>query len=1041
VARYHNGAPVSGALTTTAYPGADRTDVTGPAGNGIASAAASSTVTDVRGHTTALWTYHNNPPTPTGNPADADVTSYGFSYVANGAASTVTDATTKNTWTATTTDLLGHHVTTSDPDAGRGSSVLDDAGLLVQSTDGAGNILSFYYDALKRKTAEYNAPWTGSNSTLPTSSALQAGWSYDAAPSSDGKPTLGLPTSSTRYTDNGTNAYVTATTGYDAGGRALGTKTTIPAADGNGALAGTYQTSNSYTPVTGLLDHTDLPAAGGLPAETVYNSYNVNGLLLATGGNADYVVDTQYDQLGRVLSRTVGDYPYQTVEQNLYDAATGKVTNTFVDATAGQNPANPSQLNTYSVDDSSYTYDAAGRLTSVADLQNWSVSGSYNPGAAARDLQCYTYDYAGRLTNAWADKGDQTPPATTNLSSPTTATGGLGSCADSTADNAPASASALGGPAPYWQSYSFDTTGAAGLGNGALTGNRSSVTDHDITGNTANDITSTSAYPAAGTVNNAPATVPNSQPVTTGTGPHLLGSVTRSGGATGTDSFGYDGAGNTTSRTLAGGAKQTLSWDAEGRLSTVTDSSTTPATTATYLYDAEGNQLIRRDVQGLTGTTTLYLGSTEIHLNTANGTLSGQRYYSYDSAPDIVASSSGALTYEVENNQGTGGTTVDAATGHAVARRYTKPFGETRGTPASTWPDDHTFLNKTTDASTGLVDVGARKYDPAAGRFLSVDPVFQASDPQSVGGYAYAGNDPVSHSDASGLTRGDMCHDSGGHMDAGVCVYDSSTSGTTTTTNSPSSPQYTPLTFGFSHGHLFVVDSKGYAHAIALGPEKDGEQEMFRYLNAFLVAVNGYCMFGYDDCTGMQYLYQNAQASRDLNGLGKYDKNIPGAGLTADLIKLSWVNGHLVAVSTADVYVAGTNPSTVSREVNSKLKTQADSVIIYAKSDAAANAALRSADNSNVRLIQFGSDSSSGYTTDTGAETEMLYLSALRMLSKVVPKASGGSSKPALPAPTPTPTQLPPSGHSGGSGICGGGSNTLAGGSCIPKDIWDGLWL
>ena len=39
-----------------------------------------------------------------------------------------------------------------------------------------------------------------------------------------------------------------------------------------------------------------------------------------------------------------------------------------------------------------------------------------------------------------------------------------------------------------------------------------------------------------------------------------------------------------------------------------------------------------------------------------------------------------------------------------------------------------------------------------AGRFLSLDPVFQAGNPLAVGGYDYAGNDPVSSADPSGLT-------------------------------------------------------------------------------------------------------------------------------------------------------------------------------------------------------------------------------------------------------------------------------------------------
>jgi len=45
----------------------------------------------------------------------------------------------------------------------------------------------------------------------------------------------------------------------------------------------------------------------------------------------------------------------------------------------------------------------------------------------------------------------------------------------------------------------------------------------------------------------------------------------------------------------------------------------------------------------------------------------------------------------------------------------------------------------------------AREYNPANGRFLSVDPVLEAGDPNQLNGYDYAGNDPVTGSDPSGL--------------------------------------------------------------------------------------------------------------------------------------------------------------------------------------------------------------------------------------------------------------------------------------------------
>jgi YD repeat-containing protein len=345
----------------------------------------------------------------------------------------------------------------------------------------------------------------------------------------------------------------------------------------------------------------------------------------------------------------------------------------------------------------------------------------YYPGAQTRDNQCYTYDYASRLTNAWTDAGDQTPAATTDPTKPTAAVGGLGSCASSTQNNPPTTASAKSGqlvgpgtgkmpsPATYWQSWTFDATGTTGLGNGAQTGNRSTQTNHNPAGYTTGDTTATSSFPNAGTTNTAGASA------TSGTGPHLLGQITRTGPAAGTDAYGYDGSGNTTSRKLAAGPNETLAWDAENRLAAVTD--TCSNTTARYLYDADGNQLIRRDTGGTNAGVTLYLGPDAIHLTHGLlwDSLSGNRYFAQPGAATVIVSSNGTTTYEVTNSQGTGDTVINAATGQITARRYTTPYGQPRGDaaiPALLWPDDHTFLGKTTDTSTGLVDVGGKEIRP-----------------------------------------------------------------------------------------------------------------------------------------------------------------------------------------------------------------------------------------------------------------------------------------------------------------------------------------
>ncbi len=60
-------------------------------------------------------------------------------------------------------------------------------------------------------------------------------------------------------------------------------------------------------------------------------------------------------------------------------------------------------------------------------------------------------------------------------------------------------------------------------------------------------------------------------------------------------------------------------------------------------------------------------------------------------------------------------------------------------------------MDGTVDASTGLTHLGAREYDPELGRFISVDPVMDLSDPQQMHGCTYSNNNPTTFSDPSGL--------------------------------------------------------------------------------------------------------------------------------------------------------------------------------------------------------------------------------------------------------------------------------------------------
>ncbi|WP_433364036.1 RHS repeat-associated core domain-containing protein [Actinoplanes sp. CA-142083] len=245
----------------------------------------------------------------------------------------------------------------------------------------------------------------------------------------------------------------------------------------------------------------------------------------------------------------------------------------------------------------------------------------------------------------------------------------------------------VGGRQPYRTSYTYDKTG-----------NRTSETQQGGT---------TRTYTYQG---------------------HLLSSVTT---GTHTDTYEYDKAGNTVTR-----PGQTLEWDVAGRLAAVGDT--------TFVYDADGNRLLRREP----GAVTLYLGDQEFRLDKATGKRTGTRYYGNGDAT-VAVRTGGSLYWLVNDRHGTA-TTLVGSVDLAVIRRLFTPFGDVRGA-AVDWPGDRGFVGGVDDVSLGLVQLGAREYDPGTGRFLSADPVVDPGDPQQLNGYAYANNSPATYSDPDGL--------------------------------------------------------------------------------------------------------------------------------------------------------------------------------------------------------------------------------------------------------------------------------------------------
>ncbi|MFC8536777.1 RHS repeat domain-containing protein [Streptomyces sp. NPDC057249] len=335
------------------------------------------------------------------------------------------------------------------------------------------------------------------------------------------------------------------------------------------------------------------------------------------------------------------------------------------------------------------------------------------------DNTSYSYDPSGNVTGVRTASGQDAQQSTDTQCFTNDALGRLTEAwtAKTDCSTAPSKAT-VGGPDAYWQSFGYDALG-----------NRTKHTDHATT-TAGTDATTTYTQPPPGTGL-----------------PHGVQQATVSGGPDNgrTSTFAYDKTGNTTKRTI-GTTTQNLTWDAEGHLATLTEA----GKTSSYLYDADGNRLITRNADG---SSVLTLPNGDQLNVAANGTKTGTRYYTHNG--ETIATRTGStISYLISDHQGTAMTAVAVGT-LVITRRKQLPFGQLR-TQQSTAFGNHGFVGGTNDP-TGLTHLGAREYDPALGRFLSVDPVIDISQPAQMNAYSYAHNSPLTLSDPTGLCPADLC--------------------------------------------------------------------------------------------------------------------------------------------------------------------------------------------------------------------------------------------------------------------------------------------
>ena len=651
----HKG--ITDTATTKTIYGGDRVTTIPPTG-GITT----TSITDGRGQKTELWQY-KTAPTISGDVVSggtAQKISYTWDSVGQQTQQQTAVGTSKvATWT-NTYDLLGEVTSAVSPDSGNQRSTYYNTGELKTRTDGANRVIAYDYDALGRQLDRYSGSVGGTK---------LATWSYDTK-------MLGQLDSSSSIEKGAT--YTTEVAGYDTAGRPLGSKITLAETGFNTS----YETAQTWTktglPATNTMAASTNTSGGGMPAETLTYSYDSLGNAAGMSGINAYVSGATYTPYGEPSQYVLGVND-QTATVN-YDR--NPQTRQITDITLTGQTATPQ------IDRLQYTFDPAGNLTKSVETQGGAATGP-------KQTQCFAYDALRQLKDAWSS----TDSCATNPST-------LGNN------------SKVGGPQPYWTTWSFDDAG------GRLTQVKHAATGGLASTSTTTDATADIAHPHA-----------------------LTGTTTKVGTsttATGTYAYNADGAMKTKSVTVGSTTTSTaFAYGTDGSLDTVT----TAGKTSTYIQDADGSMLVRKDPTS----TTLFLPGQEISVS-STGVVTVNRYYSFNGTNVGIRVNKGSVKYLLANQNGTNQVSVDPANSWAISRRWFDPYGNPLGTAqGAAFPGNHKFMNQPANATTGLTDMGARQYDPTIERFTSVDPVLSPDDLQAANGYRYADNNPITFTDASGL--------------------------------------------------------------------------------------------------------------------------------------------------------------------------------------------------------------------------------------------------------------------------------------------------
>ncbi|MET9436671.1 polymorphic toxin-type HINT domain-containing protein [Streptomyces sp. NPDC006551] len=406
-----------------------------------------------------------------------------------------------------TYDHRGRQLSATDPDTGTTRSTYDSRDRLLTTTNARGLTVWNGYDELSRPKQQRLGSATGT---------VLADFTYDTVPG--GK---GMPATATRHTDG--LAYTQKINGYTNNYQPTSTTLSLPQ-----SIADTWGLTKDYTyeykySDKGMLDETIVPAVGKLASEKLVVRYNKDGKPLSVSGKDWYGSEIVYDAYGQVMRSTLGAQPYRVWAQNSYDEGSGELKEQLVYREKSGTGADNSVVGGNLVSNRAYSYDPAGNVTSIQEKS-----------VGIEERQCFAYDPLGQLKSAWTSK-DQTA-----CTGPKNTDGTL-NVASGKDDSG------------YWQEYEYD-----------LLGNRTKLTEKNLTGDTAKDAVSTYAYGKAD-----------------GSQPHTLTKVTKKyvtpAGAQVTAEAErlYELTGETKSVTsLQNGDKQSLTWTHDGQVDRITGQGT-----------------------------------------------------------------------------------------------------------------------------------------------------------------------------------------------------------------------------------------------------------------------------------------------------------------------------------------------------------------------------------------------------------------------------------------------------------------------------------